>query len=180
MSKKTTYKRSTAAQEEIVISDKNLEMITRAVTQAILEAEEKKSSMQATCEQIESKSKPDVKQILRFLFLPIKRIKPENSAISLVKITTSLACWLVSKLGYFFAIVLWFVAIVLSFTDPISVATLTYIYALPVGLIIWVMARMIAAAGVEIENSNNQELIFNLSAFLFAIIAIVISLWQNG
>ena len=161
---------------QLILNDSDIEKLKKAVTVAILEAEEHKQNGQTHSSCSMEQPKVTLKEVLRVMIIPVKKLKVENSALSLVKMITAIACWLISRMGYLFSVLF----MVESIFDAIKAEQYEALFLFPVAIILWIISKMIDATGVEIENSENTELIFGVSAFLFAIISLIISLVKKG
>ena len=152
----------------------DIDRLSAAITTAIIVAQELPTS-QETAEEPKH-SRKTVKDIFRVFFCPLKKLKIQNSALSLVKIITSFVCIAISKLGYLCAILM----VVSGIYDAVKDFNIATVISMSIQLlfatIVWLLSRLIAATGMELEQTNNENLVFGVSAFILAIIAIIVSM----
>ena len=157
----------------VALTDADIERLTKAITSAIIEAEQQKGK---TADSVSPPKRKSIKDILRVFFYPIRKLKTENSALSLVRSVTSIVCWCIAGLGYIIAIVLFLKGIyelISNFSAAfIFVALLDLLFA----AVIWLLSRLMAATACEMEKTNSETLIFGIASFILAIIAIVVSM----
>lgn len=162
------------------LSDADIERLSNAITKAILDVDRLKNNNATTKEYDPSSrsSRLTLLGIKQVFFGNLKKLKIQNSAVSLVKLITSMTCSIIKWIGYVFAI-LFFVVCVIEAVISSSIANAIICLSFSqCSIIVWLIARLVGAAGIEIEESNNPDLIFGISSFFLSIIAIVISL--NG
>lgn len=140
------------------------------------EAEQQKTKAVDPRAETSSAPRKSLKNILRVFFCPLRKLKTKNSALSLVKIITSLVCRCISMLGYICAIVMLLKGIFELIRDFSLDSAFTAVFCLLFAAVIWLLSRLIAATGLEIEETNNESLIFGIASFILAIIAIIISM----
>lgn len=154
------------------LSDTDIDRLTTAITSAILEAERAKA-----CKTHEESNQCSAKKVTLFqvLFVRLKKLKIQNGAISLVKLTISWLCLIMKWLGYIIAIWLIIKAIYEIITMQTVVAKIYCLISMPFVIAIWLLSRFLGATSIEIEESENPDFVFGISSYFLAIIAIIIT-----
>lgn len=160
----------------VALSDADIERLTKAITSAIMEAEQQKIK---TADSVSSPKRKSIKDILRVFFCPLHKLKTENSALSLVKITTFMVCWFTSKVGYAVAVIMFLFGILGLILDFSVASIFVRLIQVLSAAAIWLLSRLIEATGLEIEKTNSETLIFGIASFILAIIAIAVSMLRG-
>ena len=164
----------------VALTDADIDRLAKAITKAILDAEQQKAQAADSGRGEAAASRKSIKDVLRVFFWPLKKLKTENSALSLVKLTTSSACWAISMLGYIAAVVLLLSGIPELVTNFSMASVFVAVLRLLFAVAIYLLSRLIKATGLEIERTNNEGLIFGISSFILALIAIIVSMSRGG
>lgn len=158
------------------LTDADISRLSAAITTAIIAAHNPKEEVVEEVKTVPTPQKKSVRDILRVFFCPLKKLKIQNSAVSLVKIVTSVACQAISKIGYVLAVLMVVAGVLALCSTPGLYETSVAVTQIAFAVVIWLMSRLLAATGIEIEQTDNENLVFSVSAFILAIIAIVISM----
>ena len=164
-------KGSTQNPSHTTLTDADIDRLSTAITTAIIAAQEPTNPQEPP-----ALRKKTVKEMLKIFFWPIRKLKLQDSALSLVKIVTSVACQIISRLGYILAIYMVKVGIEEIHDNPNLDRIITLAIQLAFSATIWMLSRLLAATGWELEQTNNENLVFGVSAFILATIAIVVSM----
>lgn len=163
---------------QVTLSDADLERLGNAIAHAIAKENNKKEESIGFAEP--KNQKMSIKQILGVFFCPLRKLKPKNSALSLVKVITFAVCYIFSKLGYFCAIAVALSGILCLINEPNISAAVTALFQISFAAAMWLLSRLIAAAGMEIEQTQNENIVFGLSAFIISVVAVIMSFAQKG
>ena len=119
-------------------------------------------------------------KILKIMFAKLKDIEPKNGTISLVQIITIIICTASKWIGYAIAAVMFLGAIIDVFFQFSIFQLVASLWLILMSVVIWLIARLFGAASIEIEKTNSPELAYGFASFLFAVIAIIISIVDLG
>ena len=159
------------------LTDADIDRLSAAITTAIIAAQEAPKPQEVQeAQEPPAPRKKTAKEMFKIFFWPIRKLKVQDSALSLVKIVTSVACQAISKLGYILAIYMVVVGIIEVCENPSLDIILASAMQIAFSVVIWMMSRLLAATGWELEQTNNENLVFGVSAFILAIIAIIVSM----
>lgn len=165
----------------VALSDADINRLSKAITNAIIEADTKKNAESSTTLTAETRPRISIKDVLCVFFCPLNKLKRKNSAsLFLIKTITSSVCGVVSKVGYFCAVVMVSYGVGLLIADFTLENAFVATFLLLLSMVVWLLSRLVAATGIEIEETNNENLIFGISAFILAVISILISLFKRG
>lgn len=171
-------KGSTRNPSHTTLTDADIDRLSAAITTAIIAAQEAPKKQETN--EPPKRRKTTVKDVLWIFFCPLKKLKLQNSALSLIKLITSVVCRAISVIGYCIAVIMAMGGAVtllgLGTTHLEAIAVTAPVLQILLAIIIWLMSRLIAAAGIEIEQTDNENLVFGVSAFILAIIAIIVSM----
>ena len=170
-------KGSTRNPSHTTLTDADIDRFSAAITTAITAAQETPKPQEVQeAQEPPAPRKKTAKEMFKIFFWPIRKLKVQDSALSLVKIVTSVACQAISRVGYVLAILMVVIGVLEICKSPNLNTILTTAIQTAFAIVIWLMSRLLAATGWELEQTNNENLVFGVSAFILAIIAIIVSM----
>ena len=151
--------------ESPIVPNMSLNAADQAWVQALIEERIKNNN---ETEKVKREFSNFGKKLMKFLFTPAKKLDSENASIKAIISITSLICSLTAWAGYIMSLMMLATAIVGFVTQPAIGTALLAAGIVSIAVLIAVLAKAVALAGIDIEKTQNKNEALSAAVFWIA------------
>lgn len=151
--------------ESSVVPNMSLNAADQAWVQALIEERIKNNN---EAEKVKREFSNFGKKLMKFLFTPAKKLDSENASIKAIVSIASLICSLTAWAGYIMSLMMLVTAIVGFVSQPAIETAFLASGIVSMAVLIAVLAKAVALAGIDIEKTQNKNEALSAAVFWIA------------